>query len=157
MYERDQSHWLLKALRETTHELESQVWRLAHEPPASRPPGNAEQSATELAAHLGDCEERFLQRLRAVAAQDGADIGAFDPEGLESSAPDCGFLALLERFEALRRQTMDLLWMLAPADWRRSGRHPYLGRVSLTDLVREMHEHDLAHLWEVRRALESHG
>lgn len=151
MHEQDEPRWLLKALHETTHELEVQIWRLAREqPPATSDVG---PSAAELAAHLRDCEERFLRRLRAVAARDGATIEAFDPDGLEPAAPDCDLITLLDRFEQLRRRTLDLLWTLAPGDWRRSGLHPYLGRVSLTDLVREMHEHDLSHLWEVRRAL----
>lgn len=151
MQDRDEPRWLLKAIRETTSELEGQIWRLEHE--QRRLASAPMLSAVALAAHLRDCEHRFGSSLRDVAECDGASIQAFDPDALEPASADGDLVSLLDEFDRLRRQTLDLLWMLHPRDWRRCGQHPYLGPVPLTALVREMHEHDLSHLWEVRRTL----
>lgn len=154
MQQQDEPRWLLKAIRETTSELESNLWRLEHQ--RARRRVSVEVSPMSVAGHLRDCEERFMRRLRAVAARDDAPIGAFDPDGSDYPAsPGDDLVSLLDQFGRLRRQTLDLLWMLDPGDWRRCGRHPYLGAVPLSTLVREIHEHDLAHLWEVRRMLET--
>lgn len=154
MQQRDEPRWLLKAIRETTSELESNLWRLEHELARRRVSG--QWSPAAVACHLRDCEERFVRRLRAVAARDEAPIEAFDPDGTDfPEAPGEDLVSLLDQFSRLRHQTLDLLWMLDPVDWYRCGRHPYLGAVPLRTLVREIHEHDLAHLWEVRRMLET--
>ena len=36
-------------------------------------------------------------------------------------------------------------------DWERRGVHPYLGPLSILQCAREMSEHDLSHLWQLRR------
>ncbi len=155
MQQQGEPRWLLKAIRETTSELESNLWRLDHQQ-ARGASGHGWSRA--VAGHLRDCEERFVQRLRAVAARDEAPIEAFDPDGTDyAPSPDEDLVLLLDQFGRLRRQTLDLLWMLDPPDWHRCGRHPYLGAVPLSTLVREIHEHDLAHLWEIRRLLETGG
>jgi hypothetical protein len=45
--------------------------------------------------------------------------------------------------------------MLSEDEWQRTGVHPYRGRVSIYDIAREMHEHDLEHLYQARRLREA--
>jgi hypothetical protein len=35
--------------------------------------------------------------------------------------------------------------------WERQGEHPYRGPISVGQIVREMNEHDLAHLWQIMK------
>jgi hypothetical protein len=45
----------------------------------------------------------------------------------------------------------DLLWGLDDRDWQATGEHPYRGAVSIETLARELAQHDLEHLAEVRK------
>jgi hypothetical protein len=48
-----------------------------------------------------------------------------------------------------------LLYTLDDDDWSRTGLHPYRGEVSIRDIARELHEHDLQHLNQARRTREA--
>src|SRR3972149_6089676 len=67
--EYDEPRWLLKALREAAHELESQLWGLDEDDLRWRPSDDA-WSLKEIAAHLRDCEEHFIESLEAIASRD---------------------------------------------------------------------------------------
>lgn len=149
---RNDSQWLLKALHEAAGELENQLWGLSEEELCWRP-AEGEWCLKEIAGHLRDCEERYLQRLRLVTERDEPEIPAFDADSI---VPECDYRELdlydvLESFANLRRRTTALLWSLDPQDWERRGIHPYLGLLTVTQIVREMNEHDLSHLWQARR------
>jgi hypothetical protein len=58
---------------------------------------------------------------------------------------------LLEEFHYQRRRTAYLLWDLMSYDWRRTGIHPYRGPMTVLQLVRELYQHDLEHLWQAQR------
>ena len=154
--EYDEPHWMLKALREAAHELESQLWGLDEDELRWRPSDDA-WSLKEIAGHLRDCEEHFLQSLELIAFQESARVPAFDADALvlEHEYREIDLYEALERLEYLRHRTVNLLWSLAPEDWERTGRHPYLGHVSIGQLVREQSEHDLEHLWQARRLRQS--
>jgi hypothetical protein len=156
VYAEDSHAWLLKALRETAAVLESYVWDLDEET-LRRRPGPDEWCLLELLGHLRDCERRYLERLEAMAFQREPRISAFDTESTE---PDVPYALLdpdetLADFDSLRRRTLQLLRSLSEADWERTGLHPYLGPITITRVVREMSEHDLAHLWQARRIVEA--
>ena len=56
----------------------------------------------------------------------------------------------LNEFRGLRRQTTNLLWGLREYEWRRPGKHPTRNDYAGGD--REVAgQHDLEHLWRVRR------
>ena len=150
--EYNESRWLLKALRETARELESQLWGLEEEELRWRSSDDA-WALKEIVAHVRDCEEHFLQSLELIAFQDQARIPAFDADGLvlDRDYRESDLYEALERFEQLRHRTVNLLWSLAPEDWERTGLHRYLGPVSVARLARGQHEHDLEHLWQARR------
>ena len=150
--EYDQARWFLKALRETAHELDSQLWGLDEDDLCRRPSDDA-WSLKEVAAHLRDCEEHFLESLELITYADAPRISALDADGLvlERDYRQSDLYEVLERFAYLRHRTVILLSSLAPADWERCGLHPYLGEVSIARLTRSQNEHDLEHLWQARR------
>lgn len=156
MYADEPHAWLLKALRETAGALESYVWDL-DEDALRRRPGPDEWCLLELLGHLRDCERRYFERLELMAFEREPRIPAFDAESIQ---PDVPYVLLdpddtLAEFESLRRRTLQLLRSLSDRDWERTGVHPYLGPVTITQVVREMSEHDLSHLWQARRIVEA--
>jgi hypothetical protein len=154
--EYDESRWLLKALRETAHELGSQLWRLDEDDLRWRPSDDG-LCLKEIAAHLRDCEEHFVRALEAIAYQDAPCIAAFDADALvlEGDYREGDVYETLEQLEHLRYRSVNLLWNLEDGDWERAGVHPYLGPVSIARLAREQNEHDLEHLWQARRVREA--
>ncbi len=150
--EHDDARWLLKALREAAHELGAQLWGL-DEYDLRRRLTEDSWSLKEIAAHLRDCEQHFLQTLERIAFEDTPHISALDADSLvmEQDYRDIDLDEVLERFEYLRYRAVSLLWSLDPDGWERSGLHPYRGPVSISRLAREQNEHDLEHLWQARR------
>jgi hypothetical protein len=153
--EYDESRWLLKALREAAHELESQLWGLDEDDLCRRASDDG-WCLKEIAGHLRDCEEHFLQTLELLAYEDEPRVPAFDADAqvLENDYRKIDLYDALERFEYLRHRTVNLLWSLDEDGWERAGRHPYRGAVSIAQLTREQNEHDLEHLWQARRLRE---
>ncbi len=150
--EYDEERWLLKALREAAHELESQLWGLDEGDLRWRPSEDA-WCLKEIAGHLRDCEEYLLQALELILARDAPRITAFDADAvvLERDYREIDLYEALEQFDQLRQRTVGLLWGPASGEWERTGIHPYRGPVSVAQLVREQSEHDLEHLWQARR------
>jgi hypothetical protein len=62
---------------------------------------------------------------------------------------------LLSAWEADREELVWMLRALDEDDWERRGTHPYRGKISILDIVREVHEHDLEHLVQARRLREA--
>jgi DinB family protein len=58
---------------------------------------------------------------------------------------------LLSELRELRQETTYLLWGLDDADWQQNAEHPFRGSVTIEILARELAQHDLEHLAEVRR------
>ncbi len=150
--EYDESRWVLKALRETAHELEAQLSGLREKDLRWRPSDDS-WSLKEIAAHLRDCEEHFLECLELIVQQRADTIPCFDADALvfERDYRDCNVYEAAERFEYLRYRSVSILWSLDDDDWALSARHPYLGSVSVLQLARERSQHDLEHLWAARR------
>jgi hypothetical protein len=147
--EYDARSWLLKALRETARAMESLLWEL-DEASLERPPDDEEWSCEQVLAHMCAMERRYVERLERIVRMDEPRIDAFDAD----SIGPCERVSVYEAIDdltELRGRTVHLLWSLDDADWRRKGIHPYLGPLSIQDFAREMNEHDLSHLWQLRR------
>ncbi len=150
--EYDAKSWLLKALRETAHAMESLLWNVEDSAAGCRPEED-EWSCKELAAHMVEMERRYIDRLERMVRLDEPRIDPFDADSIDMQplAEDVSVFDLMDEFAVLRRQSVYLLWSLDDTDWHRRGIHPYLGPMTITDAAREMNEHDLAHLWQLRR------
>ncbi len=150
--ERDPRGWVLKALREAGSSLLSELYGLSEEELRWRP-GEGEWSLKEIAANVRDAEELALAQLKAFVTGTGSRLPAWDvdvlPRERDYQAEEIG--GLLASFRGLRRETTNLLWALADSDWTIGKEHPYRGNVTLEQLAREMAQHDLERLWQVRR------
>ena len=73
----------------------------------------------------------------------------------ERNYRDVPLMELMNDYEAAREETIWLLRMLDEDDWERRGVHPYRGGISVHDIVRALHEHDLEHLYQARRLNEA--
>ena len=151
-----ESRWLLKALRESAHELESQLWGLDEQALRWRPSHDA-MSLKEIAAHMRDCEQHFLTSLELITEREEPKLKSFDGDALvmDHDYQEIDLYEALELFSHLRHRSVNLLWGPALGEWDRIGRHPYLGTVTIAQLVREQNEHDLEHLWQARNIRES--
>lgn len=149
--EYDAKSWLLKALRETAHAMESLLWNLDDDALDRRAEPD-EWSCAELVRHMCAMERRYIDRLERMVRMDEPQITAFDADSIEPDDDEAGeVFDLMDEFSVQRRQAVYLLWSLDEEDWQRRGIHPYLGPLTVMQVAREMNEHDLAHLWQLRR------
>lgn len=150
--ERDSQSWILKALREAGNSLLSELYTLDDEE-LRRRPAEDEWSLIEIAAHLRDAEELVLQQLSAAIEEPHKPLPAWDidvlPAERDYRAADIG--RILSEFRGLRRETTALLWGLPGSRWQATALHPYRGEVSVQQIARELAQHDLEHLWQIRR------
>ena len=147
--EYDAKAWLMKALRETAHAMESLLWDIDDGLHDDAPTGE-EWSCAQLIAHMAQMERRYVQRLERMVRLETPRIEAFDADSIDRD-DDLSVYEAMDDFGELRRQTCYLLYSLDDGDWRRTGVHPYLGPLTIQQVAREMNEHDLAHLWQLRR------
>ena len=156
--EYDAKAWLLKALRETAHAMEALIWEL-DEDMLEHGPADDEWSVRELVSHMNEMERRFVERLERIVRLDEPKIEAFDGDSIAAGdgGDDAAVFDVMDDFGVRRQQAVYLLWSLDDADWERQGLHPYLGPLSITQCAREMNEHDLAHLWQLRRLCDRYA
>ncbi len=149
-------HWLVKALHEAADAIETQLVGLSEDVLRWRP-AEGEWSLKEIAGHLRDCEELHLERLRLIASCHEPDLPDIDVESYpgERDYRELDIDDVLWTFASLRRETCYVLWSLTPREWEREGIHPYRGRLSILQVARDINEHDLTHLWQIRRIRES--
>ena len=154
--EYDPKSWLLKALRETAHAMESLLWNV-DEGALDRQADAGEWSCSDLICHMAEMERRYIERLERMVRLDDPEIAAFDGDSIEPDGDlrEQTAFDVMDEFAVLRRQTVYLLWSLDDDDWDRRGVHPYLGVLTVMDVAREMNEHDLSHLWQLRRLADA--
>jgi hypothetical protein len=149
--ERDE---LLKGLRGMPVVLRRLVDGLADDVVRRRPePG--EWAIVEVVAHLADTDERTLDRLRRMAAEDSPELAAYDQAAL---AEERGYLSMplereLARFESLRAEHVALLVSLDDAGWARIGRHSEHGPVTVQQLTAHSGGEDMDHLAQIARMI----
>ncbi len=150
--EYDPKSWLIKALRETAHAMESLLWEVDEDVLDDVPDGD-EWSCKHLIAHMSEMERRYIERLERIVSLDAPRIDAFDADSIEGHArlDRESIFDLMDEFGVQRQHSVYLLWSLDRGDWGRTGVHPYLGPLTVTEVAREMNEHDLSHLWQLRR------
>ena len=143
--------FLLKALREASGELEGEFYNLRSSELVWH--RQDEWSLTQIAGHLRDREESNLLVLRAIVSSRRPMLEIVDFETVVEAHDyrPAQLNALLYEFSELRQHALYLLYNLSDRQWRRAGQHRYRGDVTIDQLVKEMNEHDLAHLWQVMR------
>ncbi|MCH8052025.1 MAG: DinB family protein [Chloroflexi bacterium] len=150
--ERDSAGWAMKALREAGGSLVSEFAGL-DETALRHRPAEDELSLKEIAAHLRDAEELALRQLTVASEEPDKRLPVWDIDVLpfERDYRNVDLEGVLSEVRNLRSQTTMLLWMLRDWDWRREVTHPYRGQITIEMIARELAQHDLEHLWQVRR------
>jgi hypothetical protein len=153
--EEGQRRWLMKAVREAAGELYGQFSGLMERALRWRPMDD-EWCLKELAAHMRDAEQLYQRQIELISSErdprlphEAIDVLTFERDYRDEDAEQ-----LLHEFAYARDETVWLLRMLDEEGWERCGVHPYRGRISVYAIVREMHEHDLEHLYQARRLRE---
>ena len=154
--ESGQRRWLLKALRESSGELFGMFSSLSERELRWRP-AEHEWCLKEIAAHMRDAELLYRRQIETIAHEREPRL-PYEPIDVlpsERDYRDEPLMNLLDEFGEAREETFWLLRTLSEPEWQRTGDHPYRGRTSINDIAREMHEHDLEHLYEARRLRET--
>jgi hypothetical protein len=149
--EAGQRRWLMKAVRESTGELFAQFQGLSEAALCWRP-AEGELCLKEVAAHLRDAETLYQHQIELIAREFEPRLPheSIDVLPFEQDYRDQRLSRLLGEYESAREETVWVLRMLSDEEWQRTGQHPYRGSTSIYDIVRELHQHDLEHLYEAR-------
>ena len=153
--ERAAQGWVLKALRETSGSLLAEFRGLAGGQLSWRPAAD-EWCLRDTAAHLRNAEELALAQMTAIDSGAPGPLPIWDVDvlPLERDYRAANLSLLLTEFRRRRRETISLLWGLMDEEWMRAAEHPYRGPLALRQIARELAQHDLEHLWQVRQLKE---
>jgi hypothetical protein len=150
--------WLTKAVREMAGELYRQFSGVSEKGLRWRPTPR-DWCLKEIAAHMRDAELLYQGQIEAIV-QSFSTPARLPHEPLdvlpsERNYRDGDLQHFLYEYEAAREETVWLLYTLDEDDWLRTGTHPYRGQISVYDIARELHEHDLQHLNQARITREA--
>jgi hypothetical protein len=110
-----------------------------------------EWSAREIVHHLADTELFRSTRLRALLSEDEPFLPGFDEQRLQQRLhyyrPVEASLAL---FNAAIDSNIELLTLLFPEDWLRSGRHERLGSFTIETWLERAAAHPHEHAAQLR-------
>ena len=114
-------------------------------------PKPGEWSARECLVHMLDTERVNTSRVHAFQA--GQDFPAFNPDSEGTRAGEDTLAALVKKFSAMRKASLELFDTIQPDDLQRQVRHAELGPVHLIEMLNEWAGHDLNHTIQAERAL----
>jgi hypothetical protein len=146
--------YLMKALSEAGNELAEEMFGCSRRLVDRRDDDG--WSLRLLAAHVVAHEEMVVEYVEEMLSKRNPELEVIDTEAMRDEPDGCrddpDDAAL--RYMHLRRRLQYALWDLSDGDWERTGVHPYRGEVSVVQLCRELHLHDLECLWRARRLKE---
>ncbi len=136
------------------------IERLIREVPLARlrrRPAPGKWSVGEIIAHLAETEWVGGYRLRMMLASNGTRIQAFDQDDWARAGKYARRdpRRSLQLFRALRTANLALLRTLAPREWRRFGIHEERGKETIQEVVRLYAGHDVNHLRQIERILQT--
>lgn len=122
----------------------------------NKSPAPGKWSATDIVAHLADCEIVFAFRLRQTLAEDTPTIQPFDQDKWAARYTGISAGQALGVFSSLRRWNLLLIHSALPTAANRTMTHPERGTMTFQTVVETMAGHDLNHLAQLRRLAEMH-
>lgn len=120
-----------------------QAWEKKPEP--------AKWSARENLAHLGRYHEILLDRMRKILKEDRPRFSRYRAE-LDPAWPSWSVLPVAvvrERIQELRSQLIELVGTLKESQLRRTGSHPILGEMTITQWLEFFLLHEAHHLYRI--------
>lgn len=125
----------------------------------TRRPDDKNWAPVEIICHIRDVEESYLARFKAILQVEGfkfqvaeADRWAEERQYLRNDA-----FQALSAFRTRRKDTIEFLKTLEPAQLERTGIHPRLGQKTLAELAKGLSGHDANHLDQLKRSLEGNA
>ena len=116
-------------------------------------PAEGGWSFRDVLGHLLDVDIVYGFRIRLVLTADLPTYPGYDEKGF-SSLPKLNANGLAGAFRWLRAANIELLKTLTPVQMAREGVHSEQGRENVDLMVRKLAGHDLAHLQQMRRAVQ---
>ena len=116
-------------------------------------PAPGKWSHKEIIAHLADCELVYGMRYRKILAEPDAVLVAFDQEAWAENLRyrERPLKSALATFKILRNGNVALLKSLPKTAWKKEGRHPAYGPLSLQQIVVHLADHDRNHIAQLER------
>ena len=113
----------------------------------------------QLMAHFVTTEVALGELIANILAGGGGapenfDIDAFNERTI-LPLRDAPLEGLLERFAEGRRASIDLVSCMKETDLSMTGRHPFLGVVSLEEIIKLLYRHNQIHQRDIRRLLHN--
>lgn len=111
----------------------------------------------QVLAHFVSAEAAFGRLIENIqaggsGAPDDFDIDAYNERKVASlnqvSPPE-----LLQQFDRLRQRNIQTVSGMTQADLLRQGRHPYLGRTELAEIIKLLYRHNQIHQRDIRKHL----
>ena len=128
-------------------------------PPSSLgSPAEGEWGARQVLEHLIDVEGiAFRERIGRIVSEDNPFIRSIDPPARlqDGGYAELPLEELLDRFAALRRESIEWLKALSPEQLERTGTHDEAGTIGAGELVHYWACHDLLHLRQLFSALQA--
>jgi hypothetical protein len=116
---------------------------------ASWRPAPEEWCVNECVGHIIEAEKRgFAGRVRIILGANEPQLEDWDQAGVARARQDCERTSrqMLDEFEPLRSESLELVRSLKPEQLQRGGIHPQVARLSVEDLLHEWIHHDANHL-----------
>jgi len=114
-------------------------------------------SASEILAHLADAEIVTAFRMRVILGAPGSPIAAYDQDSWVSSGhyEKRDPRRAVEQFRVVREANLALLKSLTAEQWKQYGMHSQRGQETIEQIVRLTAGHDINHLKQIERILQS--
>jgi len=123
-----------------------------------RPQAAGEWTARQVVHHLADSESMAYIRLRRLIAEDRPIIHGYDePEWARRLHYDRPIEASVAVVRAVRSASLQLLELLTPAEWTRTGTHSESGAYSVERWLEIYAAHTHDHADQIRRARRGEG
>jgi hypothetical protein len=146
----------LKILSSTPRQLAALI-KGARKAKLAKRPAPGKWSVTEILGHTADTEGVVGFRIRLILGANGTPIQGFDQDAwakFSSYARQEPALSL-EAFRVNRERTVQLLKTLPPRMWGFYGMHSERGKETVERVTEMLAGHDLNHLSQIRRILQS--
>ncbi len=118
-------------------------------------PEPGEWTARQVTLHVADNEAVNMVRLRAVLSEPEPELYGYDSDDWTRFYDLETVEAALQRWEAMRANTVLLLRSLNPEDLSRRGVISYRGAESVRVLMAVLAGHDRDHVQQIRKTLEA--
>ena len=105
-------------------------------------------SITEVLGHLLMIEQLYEQRARRMVIEESPALARYTPAA-ESQTPKKQARQYLEELVALRRAFVFFLHSVPSAAGARTGIHPEMGTITLSQMLHELANHDLGHIRQI--------